>query len=220
MRQSASMRCYSHNITQRNNTVYIFHILFGIWLFRVNDEQWLARYYRIPPIIKSAIFSISAKSFHFASYQAPISKLWHQREDRFQQRFSQNTWQVTIEFHSVSYLTMSLLYWSTVRYDWRPSIKNGQRNNIERWNWFLPLRWRYDERDGVSNHRIIWSTVCSGADQRKHQRSTSLAFVKGIQRWPMDSPHKGPVTRKMFPFWWRHHVMYFYASGRCGVKMP
>ena len=38
------------------------------------------------------------------------------------------------------------------------------------------------------------------ADQRKHQSSASLAFVKGIHRWPMDSPHKGPVTRKMFPF--------------------
>ena len=39
-----------------------------------------------------------------------------------------------------------------------------------------------------------------GADQRKHQSSTSLAFVRGIHRGPMNSPHKGPVTRKMFPF--------------------
>ena len=36
--------------------------------------------------------------------------------------------------------------------------------------------------------------------QRKHQSSTSLAFVRGIHRWPVNSPHKGPVTRKMFPF--------------------
>ena len=49
---------------------------------------------------------------------------------------------------------------------------------------------------GVS---IVYSTVCSGADQRKHQRSASLAIVRGIQRWPVISPHKGPVTRKMFP---------------------
>ena len=26
-----------------------------------------------------------------------------------------------------------------------------------------------------------------------------LAFVKGIHRWPVDSPQKGPVTWKMFP---------------------
>ena len=37
-------------------------------------------------------------------------------------------------------------------------------------------------------------------DQRKHQISASLAFVRGIHRSPVDSPHKGPVTLKMFPF--------------------
>ena len=47
---------------------------------------------------------------------------------------------------------------------------------------------------------IVYLTVCSGADQRKHQSSASLAFVWGIHRWPMNSPHKWPVTRKMFPF--------------------
>ena len=40
----------------------------------------------------------------------------------------------------------------------------------------------------------------SGADQRKHQRSMSLAFVRGIHQWTVNSPHKGPVTLKMFPF--------------------
>ena len=48
---------------------------------------------------------------------------------------------------------------------------------------------------GVS---IVCSTVCRGADQRTHQRSLSLAFVRGIHRWPLDSPHKWPVTRKCF----------------------
>ena len=47
---------------------------------------------------------------------------------------------------------------------------------------------------------IVYSTVYSGADQRKHQSSASLAFVRGIHRWPVNSPHKGPVTRKMFQF--------------------
>ena len=47
---------------------------------------------------------------------------------------------------------------------------------------------------------IVYSTVCSGADQRKHQSSVSLVFVRGIHLWPVNSPHKGPVTRKMFPF--------------------
>ena len=47
---------------------------------------------------------------------------------------------------------------------------------------------------------IVYSTVCSGADQRKHQSLTPLAFVRGIHRWQVNSPHIGPVTRKMFPF--------------------
>ena len=47
---------------------------------------------------------------------------------------------------------------------------------------------------------IVYSTVYSGADQRKHQSSASLAFVWGIHRAPVNSPHKWPVTQKMFPF--------------------
>ena len=47
---------------------------------------------------------------------------------------------------------------------------------------------------------IVYSTVSSDADQRKHQSSTSLAFVRGIHRWPVNIPHRCPVTRKMFPF--------------------
>ena len=50
---------------------------------------------------------------------------------------------------------------------------------------------------GVS---VVCSAVCSGADQRKRQISRSLAFVRGIHRWPVNSPHKGPGTWKMFPF--------------------
>ena len=47
---------------------------------------------------------------------------------------------------------------------------------------------------------IVYSTVYSGADQRIYQSSASLAFVRGIHRWAMNSPHKGPVTRKMVQF--------------------
>ena len=54
------------------------------------------------------------------------------------------------------------------------------------------------QNTGVS---IVCSAVCSGADRRKYQTAPSLAFVRGIHRWPVDSPHhKRPVTRKIFPF--------------------
>ena len=46
---------------------------------------------------------------------------------------------------------------------------------------------------------IVYSIVYSDADQRKYQTSAPLAFVRGIHRGPMNSPHKWPVTRKMFP---------------------
>ena len=50
---------------------------------------------------------------------------------------------------------------------------------------------------GVS---IIFLIICSGADQRKRQSSASLAYVRGNPRQPVNSPRKGPVTRKMFSF--------------------
>ena len=52
----------------------------------------------------------------------------------------------------------------------------------------------------ITSFTIVYSTVCSGADERKYQSSASLAFVRGIHRCPVNSPHIWPVTRKMFPF--------------------
>ena len=52
----------------------------------------------------------------------------------------------------------------------------------------------------ITSIAIVYSTVYLGADQSKHQSSASLAFVWGIHRGPVNSPHKWPVTRKMFPF--------------------
>ena len=52
----------------------------------------------------------------------------------------------------------------------------------------------------TTSFTIVYSTVYLGADQRKHQSFASLAFVQGIHRWPVNSPHKWPVTRKMAPF--------------------
>ena len=52
----------------------------------------------------------------------------------------------------------------------------------------------------ITSITIVYSTVYSDADQRKDQSSESLAFVRGIHRGPVNSPHNWPVTRKMFPF--------------------
>ena len=64
----------------------------------------------------------------------------------------------------------------------------------------------------ITNLTVVYSTIYSDVDQRKYHSSASLAFVWGIHRRPVNSPHKWPVTRKMFPFddvimymmtWWR-----------------
>ena len=61
----------------------------------------------------------------------------------------------------------------------------------------------------ITSLTIVYSTVYSG----EHQSSASLAFVWGIHRGPVNSPHKWPVTRKMFPF---DDVIMFMKS-RCTI---
>ena len=48
----------------------------------------------------------------------------------------------------------------------------------------------------ITSLTFVYSAVYPGADQSKNQSAASLAFVWG----PVNSPHKWPVTRKMFPF--------------------
>ena len=52
----------------------------------------------------------------------------------------------------------------------------------------------------ITSLTIVYSTIYSGAYQRKHQSSAPLAFVRGPHRWPVNSPHKWPVTREMLTF--------------------
>ena len=56
----------------------------------------------------------------------------------------------------------------------------------------------------ITSRTIVFSTVYSSADERIHHSSASLAFVMGIHRCPVNSPHKWPVTRKMFPWKEKH----------------
>ena len=67
----------------------------------------------------------------------------------------------------------------------------------------------------ITSLTIVYSIVYSDADQIKHQSSASLAFVRGIHRGPVNSPHKWPVTRKMFQF--DDVIMWNYAHGSCFV---
>ena len=61
----------------------------------------------------------------------------------------------------------------------------------------------------ITSLTIVYSIVYSDADQRKHQSSASLAFVRGIHQGPVNSPHKWPVTWKCF------HLMTSSCAGGC-----
>ena len=98
--------------------------------------------------------------------------------------------------------------------------------------YFTALRWRHNGviASQITSLAIVYSTIYSGADQRKHQSSASpasLAFVRGIHRGPVNSPHKWPVTRKMFPFddvimgrlFCKHWIMnYIIINGSLAVR--
>ena len=64
------------------------------------------------------------------------------------------------------------------------------------------LHWRHNDHDSVSNHQphgCLFNRLF-----RRRSKKTSKPRVAGLcagnSPWPVNSPHKGPVTRKMFPF--------------------
>ena len=57
-----------------------------------------------------------------------------------------------------------------------------------------------NERDGASNYRHLDCLLNCLFRRRKHQSSASLAFVRGIRLWPVDSPHKRASNAEMFSF--------------------
>ena len=94
------------------------------------------------------------------------------------------------------FVSTSMCYWPWLR-QW---LRADSRQVIT-WTNYWPLKpslqWRHNERDGVSNHD---RRDCLLNRNRLFGYRSALTFLKGIHRWPVDSPHKGPVTRKMFPF--------------------
>ena len=103
-------------------------------------------------------------------HTSPNSKIWDYSPNSRRDTQTHNWWPPTTEYNDV--------------------IMNGHYNEV-----IMSAM-----GSQITGLRIVYSTVYSGADQRKHQSSASPDFVRGIHRWPMNSPHKGPVTRKMFPF--------------------
>ena len=71
----------------------------------------------------------------------------------------------------------------------------------------LPLPWRHKDHDGVSNHRP-YGCLLNRLFRRKSKKTSKLrvtGLCVGNSPGPVNSPHKGPVTRKNVSIWWRHH---------------
>ena len=106
--------------------------------------------------------------------------------------------------HNKSSIKMSMLYTNvgTIREVWRSLWRSTPLSSepaVLGINHYLDVI-----MDAIASQitslTIVYSIVHSGRDQRKYQSSASLAFVRGIHRWPVNSPRKWPVTRKRFPF--------------------
>ena len=66
--------------------------------------------------------------------------------------------------------------------------------------YIMPLQWHRNGLQGFSSHPS-YSIICSGADQRKHQSSASLAFVRGIH-WCLVNSLKRASNAEKFSIWW------------------
>ena len=64
------------------------------------------------------------------------------------------------------------------------------------------LRWRQNGRDSVSNHQPghCLLSLLFGRRSKKTSKLRVTGLCVGNSPGPVNSPHKGPVTRKMFPF--------------------
>ena len=68
------------------------------------------------------------------------------------------------------------------------------------------LRWRHNERGGVSNHRRLDCLITRLFRHRakKSSISASLAFVRGIHRWPVNF-RQGASSAENVSIWWSRH---------------
>ena len=77
----------------------------------------------------------------------------------------------------------------------------------------IPLQWRHNGYDGVSNHQPHQCLLnrLFGRRSKKTSKLRVTGLCAGNSPGTVNSPHRWPVTRKMFPFWWRHHAQDWYG---------
>ena len=129
-------------------------------------------------------------------------------------QFSDNVYLTHLNKSILGYFAVvwSSLSYTITSYILKARVQQNQTQLVVCMVWFyhrrpanklIPLQWLHNGRDGVSSHQphdCLLNRLFKAQIKEKHKSSASLAFVWGIYRSPVNSPHKGPVTRKMFPF--------------------
>ena len=73
---------------------------------------------------------------------------------------------------------------------------------MDLWKEKFSIDWRHNDHDGVSNHQPH-DCLLNRLFRRRSKKTSKLrvtGLCAGNSPGPVNSPHKGPVTRKMFPF--------------------
>ena len=109
------------------------------------------------------------------------------------------------------FCTLSWAYFTNVLFAWIRNYIQGT-NGVTSIFCFFPhpstnpcystLHWRHNDHDGVSNHQPHGCFL--NRLLRRRSKKTSKLRVTGLcvgnSPGPVNSQHKGPVTRKTFPF--------------------
>ena len=163
----------------------------ALWLHKATgDKAYLNKALEFRPSWNEGLFSWDDKRAGF------LVRLHSSRQNYLLQQFIRK---------SQFYVYRKGVHGCVVKPKYRIYRARGQELWVVKFH--TTLQWRHNEHDGVT---IVCPTVYSGANQRNHQSSASLAFVRVIHRWPVNSPHKWPVKRKMFP----KQVMFAYERQR------
>ena len=113
-------------------------------------------------------------------------------------------WMIDLEGLEQHYLLISLnRNWRVGRWSCMGIIAFPDKRKIGLWMVVsTALPWRHNDHDGVSNHQPQ-GCLLNRLFRRRSKKTSKLrvtGLCAGKSPGPVKSPHKGPVTQKMFPF--------------------
>ena len=156
------------------------------WPATSNRMEWMATVSPHERFSRLALQMVWLSAFHERAFNSSRSKLPQQRTWHFKKISLQC---ISDEFLSVRYLPVRGHYLE----------ENPQRNHL--WP-FSAQQWCHNERDDISNH-LHFDCLLKNLFRHRSKKTSKLRVIglcEGIHQWPVDSPRKGPVTQKMFPF--------------------